>query len=112
MKKQKNEDKDLNNEMDNGLDNGENQPENNGKGRGYASFCLAVIAVIFLPLIYVIGIYGLCASALCALASLSFYNSQKTRGLFALVKAAKILAYVALILCAIVLIGAIIYSAI
>lgn len=102
-----------NKQKDNNQQINDDEPQSEGgKGRGYTAFCLAVIAVIFLPLIYVIGIYGLCASALCALASLAFYNSQKPHGLFALVKAARILAYVALILCVIVLIGAIIYSAV
>lgn len=97
------------NKDDQDLNQVENQ--NNGRGYGYACFILAVISVIFVPLIYVIGIYGLCASALCALAALAFYNSQKTRGLFTLCKAARILAYAALVLCLIVLVGAIIYTA-
>lgn len=84
---------------------------NSSRGYGYTSFCLAIAAVIFLPFMFLISVYALCGSALCALASLAFYNSQKTRGLFPLVKAARIIAYVALILCAVVLIGAIIYLA-
>ncbi len=84
--------------------------ESGGKGYGYTSFALAVAAVVFLPLIFVINIYALCASFICALASLAFYNSQKPRGLFTLVKIARIIAYVALILCIVLLIGATIYA--
>ncbi len=93
-------------------DKNENTVREGSRTAGYAAFGLAIAAAVSAALMFVTGIYGLLASAVCSLAALAFCNAQKKKSDFALVKAARITAYCALILSVVVLIGGIVYSAV
>ncbi len=85
--------------------------EQNDKFFGYISFVLALISAAMLATVFIWGIYSICSSALCALASLAFLKAQYKKCNFKLLKTCKIIAYTVFILIVAILIGGIIYSA-
>ncbi len=85
-------------------------PPDNSKTYGYISFVISIAALLCFCLIPLISIYGLCCDILLAFASLGFYNTQKKRGLYPLAKAAKVIAYIALIIGMVVFLGGVIYA--